>query len=193
VRIPPEAFAFYLALGAARSYQAVADHYGATKNGVLARALRDDWPKKLTAAEVKVVARAESKAVESLAVMHERHLAQIRAVQIVAVQTLQAHPTMATAMEAARAIQMMITTERLVRGEATERTEATTIGDLARMAYDEEQAALRAETSPTGLPAEDVERALAKRLPAADGEDQGQGNGQDQEREEHAPRVGLGG
>jgi integrase len=52
-RLPPEALAYYLNLGASRSYQAVADHFGVSKRTVTAAAARERWQAQLEQAERK--------------------------------------------------------------------------------------------------------------------------------------------
>lgn len=42
-RLPPEAFEFYVGLGAQRSYQAVAKHYGVSKRSVSKLATKERW------------------------------------------------------------------------------------------------------------------------------------------------------
>lgn len=57
-RIPPEAFRYYVELGADRSYQSVADHYGTSKATVVQAARRGRWQERLDelrAAELRAI------------------------------------------------------------------------------------------------------------------------------------------
>ena len=42
-RIPPDALEYYVSLGADRSYEKVADHYGVSKRAVTKLAVRQRW------------------------------------------------------------------------------------------------------------------------------------------------------
>ncbi len=48
-RIPPDAFDFYVGLGANRSYQLVADRFGVHKRTVTKCAVREEWKPKIPA------------------------------------------------------------------------------------------------------------------------------------------------
>ena len=49
-KLPDDCFAYYVSLGAERSYHAVARHYGVTKRTVARRAAEEDWQGKLKSA-----------------------------------------------------------------------------------------------------------------------------------------------
>lgn len=57
-RIPSDAFEAYFALGANRSYQALADKYGVTKKAITLMAKRERWQHRI--AELESKAREES-------------------------------------------------------------------------------------------------------------------------------------
>jgi hypothetical protein len=142
-KLPPdEAFTFYLSLGLDRSYQAVADHFGTSKSAVYEHAAKHQWTARIEAQERQAREKTDAAAVETREAMSQRHLKILRAITQKALTALQSMP-LASSMDAVRALHMVIANERLVRGEATERTEIRTIGELARLAYDEEQAAIR--------------------------------------------------
>ena len=46
-KLPPDTFAYYLDLGVGRSYQAVADNFGVTKQAVVKLAAREKWQERL--------------------------------------------------------------------------------------------------------------------------------------------------
>jgi len=120
-RLPQDAFAFYLALGRVRSYQAVADHFGVDKKTVTNRAVREDWQEKLLEHEKAERDRMEKKAAESIEAMNDRQLKLVSFIQAKAVEALKTL-SLDSAMDAVRALQIAIEKERLIRGEPTERS-----------------------------------------------------------------------
>lgn len=121
-RIPAEAaFEYYTKLGPKRSYRAVADRFGVSKQSVTKLARRNDWQGALEKVEKEAQDTAVQRARESLEAMNDRHLQMLRVVQRKALEALQAMP-LTTAMEATRALDMAIAKERLVRGEPSDRT-----------------------------------------------------------------------
>lgn len=121
-KLPPDAFAYYLGLGLDRSYQAVADKYGVCKRAVTSLAVREGWQQQIAKVEREARERTNTKAVETLEAMQDKHLKALQFVLGKAIETLRAEP-LETAMEAVRAIEMVIRQERLVRGEPTDRAE----------------------------------------------------------------------
>jgi hypothetical protein len=120
-KIAPDAFDFYVSLGPERSYRAVAEHYGVSKRAVVKRAAREGWAERLR--EVELVARAEAdrKLTETLADMHGRHRRLLRAMSSRVATALRDYP-LNNGMEAVRAAEVVIRLERLLAGDATERT-----------------------------------------------------------------------
>ncbi|TAH37729.1 MAG: hypothetical protein EYC70_07110 [Planctomycetota bacterium] len=121
-KIPSDAFAFYMSLGAERSYQAVAAQYGVSKQAVAKAAIREGWAQRIQEVERKARQRTDEKAVETIEEMTARHLKALRVLMGRALQTLQAMP-LGTAMEAARVIDIVIRQERVARGEPSDRQE----------------------------------------------------------------------
>jgi hypothetical protein len=121
-RLPSDAFAFYLSLGTARSYQGVADHFGVSKQTVTAHATRDKWQEQLIAIEAKAREANEKRAIETLEELNEHHMKIWKAVEKRALEGLRNFP-MATAMDSVRALDLATKNIRLIRGEPTERTE----------------------------------------------------------------------
>jgi len=133
-KIPPDAFEFYYGLGPGRSYQAVADHYDVTKRAVTAFAGRNGWTERLDAIEQEAREKSDKRIVESLDEMNERHLKLVRVIQGKALEALKAMP-IRSAVEADKAIDMTIRQERVIRGEASERT-AVSLEDVIRREHD---------------------------------------------------------
>ena len=124
-KIPPDALEYYVSLGPSRSYQAVAERYEVSKRAVTKRAAKENWQERMEELERKIQARREKKVVENRAVMDERHLKFLRAIQARALEALKSMP-LSTAMEAVRALDMAIKRERVVSGEPAECVEGDT-------------------------------------------------------------------
>jgi hypothetical protein len=123
-KIPPEAFSFYVGLGHERSYQAVADHFGISKRAVTDLAGRESWTARLEKIEMEAREKSDEKLAESVAETRTRHVKMIRAMQARALSALKQYP-LTSGMDAIRAAEMTIKLERLVLGEASERTEVS--------------------------------------------------------------------
>jgi hypothetical protein len=121
-RLPGEAFQHYLSLGAQRSYQAVADHFGVSKQAVTARATRERWQQRLAEIEAKARESGERRAIETLEELNERSLKMWMAVEKRALEALRTFQ-MSSAMDAVRSLDIAGKNIRLIRGEPTERTE----------------------------------------------------------------------
>ena len=133
-RIAPDAFDYYVSLGPERSYRAVAERYGVSKRAVVKRAAREGWAERLR--EIELVARAEAdrKLTETLADMHGRHRRLLRAMSSRVATALRDYP-LNNGMEAVRAAEVVIRLERLLAGDATERT-AVSVEQLTRTEID---------------------------------------------------------
>ena len=115
-KLPLDAYEYYYSLGPARSYQAVAAHYGVTKRAVVKRALAEHWQGKIVERDTRVRDHVAKRTEESLEEMMERHLRQVKAIQARALEALRSMP-LNTAMEACRALGQAMTEERKIRGE----------------------------------------------------------------------------
>ena len=129
-RIPANAFEIYFALGPGRSYQAVADRLGVSKQAVLKRALRERWQERISELEERARAESAERAVEEIKEMNERHLKVLRAIQAKALETLK-DKSLRSGIDAVRALDMAIRQERVIRGEPSDRTE-TSVEDVTR-------------------------------------------------------------
>ena len=133
-KLPPAAFEFYFSLGPGRSYGAVARHYTVSKRAVVNLARREDWPAQLNEISLKARDRTAERLEDTLAEMNDRHLKILRVLQGKALETLRSVP-LKTAMDAARAVDMTIRQERLIRGEPSERTEVS-VAETVRREYE---------------------------------------------------------
>ena len=118
--LPQEAFSFYLSLGPARSYQAVATEFGTSKRTVLRRAKQEEWQPRIRKIESEARLRVDKKAVDSIEEVSERHLKILRAIQSKALQALQTME-ITSAMDAVRALDLTVKAERIVRGDPSDR------------------------------------------------------------------------
>ncbi|MHC4222931.1 MAG: hypothetical protein ACYSX0_13695 [Planctomycetota bacterium] len=132
-KLGPDAFEYYLSLGAERSYQAVAEKFGVSKRAVTSLAVRKRWQERLAELEEKARRGAEQKTLETLEAMNVRHLKALRVIQAKALQALK-EMSLSSAMEAVRALDLAIRQERTVRGEPSERA-ALSIEDVVRREY----------------------------------------------------------
>ncbi len=123
-KLPTSAFEFYVALGPGRSYQRVAEQFGVSKRTVTKHAVQENWATRLLEAEAEARGRSETKAVETLEAMNERHLKVARALQAKAVKALQELP-LDSARDILKALELGLRQERLVRGEPTDRNALT--------------------------------------------------------------------
>ena len=129
-RIPDDAFEYYVGLGPGRSYQAVADKYDVTKRAVTKHATQKEWSRRLESLEREAQEKSDKKLGESLEEIRERHLRTLRAMHARALTALKQYP-LTSGMEAMRAAEMAIKLERLVVGEASERS-AVSVEEVTR-------------------------------------------------------------
>ena len=133
-RVPPDAFATYLAMGEKRSYAALATQLGVSKAAVASRAARENWAAKLVEAEKNSSQRSEVRAMETLEEMSARHIKIVRAIQARALEALKSMP-ISTASAAVRALVESVKLECLLRGQPSERT-AVSIEETIRKEYE---------------------------------------------------------
>ena len=133
-RLPAEAYEHYLELGANRSYQAVADHFGVSKVCVTNRAKKEGWQDRLRELERESRQRSERKAVDELDAVRERQLKAARFLQARAIEALKQLPA-EKAVRAASALSIGWKHELLLLGEPTERQ--ATMEELIKREYSE--------------------------------------------------------
>ena len=120
-RLPADAFGFYVALGSARSYQAVADHFEVHKRTVVRTADRENWNERLEAIEKEARASADKQLAKDLGDAYLRHRKILAAMASRAARALQEFP-LTSGMEGMRGAALVIKLERVLMGEPTERT-----------------------------------------------------------------------
>ena len=133
-KIPPEAFEYYVSLGLQRSYQAVADRYGASKRAVTKRAAAEKWAERLIKIERTARERIDSRMTETLEAVNARHLQTLRAIQAKALNTLQVM-SLDSCMDAVRALDTAIRQERVILGEPGDRN-AISVEDIIKREYE---------------------------------------------------------
>lgn len=131
-RLPAEALAYYLAQGQARSYQAVADHFGVSKRTVTATAARERWQAQLDAAEAKSREQIGQRYAETLEQANERHVKLGRFLQSQGISALKSVASMSSA-DGIRAIKTGVEIERQGLGEPADPTQD--IEEIIRREY----------------------------------------------------------
>ena len=124
IKIPDSAFDFYVALDPTRRYEQVAAHFDASKRGIVKKAGAERWQERLAEIDRQVQDRNDNRLVNEIDDMRTRHLKTVRAMLGRAIKGLREFP-ITTGMDAIRAADMTIKLERLILGEASERTEVS--------------------------------------------------------------------
>jgi len=145
-RIPPDAFEQYVALGAARTYQALAERLAVSKRSVVRKAVAEDWQGRLAKIEAAGRDKLDEKLGETLAAVNTRHLRTLRLIQAKALQALHGM-ALDSAIDAIRALDLSIKHERLILGEPSERT-AVSVEEVIRREYERWMVHDGAETPP---------------------------------------------
>ncbi len=133
-KIPQDALLYYVALGPSRSYEQVAREYGVSKRAVVDHAVRENWQDRVAELERRARENLDTKAVDTLEEMSERHLKLIKLMQGKAVETLRNLP-LTKASEAVKTLEITMKQERLLHGEPSERT-AVSIEDTIKREYE---------------------------------------------------------
>jgi hypothetical protein len=120
-KLPLESFDFYVALGPARSYEKVAEHYTATKRTVTRHAKKEHWTERLAEVERKAREESDKNAVAVLQEMQERHLKIAKALQGKALEALRSMQ-LDRGADVIRALEVGVKQERLIHGEPGERS-----------------------------------------------------------------------
>ena len=184
-KLPPEAFAYYVALGPGRSYEAVATKFGCTKRGIADCAKRERWQERIVELEQRGREKVDEQAIESIAEMNDRHLKIARYLQSKGLEGLQGgqRELMAPSTKTCTA---GIELERLIRGEPTERS-ASSVEAIIRREYDlcMVPVADKGAGKPDAEPAGDGDGAQSESESSDD--DEGDGEGEDEGEADDAP------
>ena len=132
-KLGEDAFAFYAGLGMSRSYELVAQQFKVSRRTVTKAAKRQHWPERVLDIDRQARVKLEQNAVETLESMNERHLGFAKYIQRKALDTLKSIP-LNSAMNAVRALSLAIETERLIRGEPTDRS-VMSVEDIVKREY----------------------------------------------------------
>jgi hypothetical protein len=121
-KLPADSFEAYVAMGPERSYQAIATKYHCSKQAVTKKAAKERWQERLDEIEAEARRNSDKRVVQTLRDLNEKQLKLWQLVESRALQALRDH-TLASAMDAAKALDLATKNIRLILGEATERTE----------------------------------------------------------------------
>ena len=133
-KIHDDAFAFWVLLGEDRTYAQVAAKYGVSQRAVVKAAARERWAERLAEVEKAAREQADKKLAEGRAEMLVRHRRMLQAMAARAIKAISEYP-LTSGMEGMRAAETVIKLERLVAGEASERTEHT-VASVTRQEID---------------------------------------------------------
>ena len=103
------------------SYEVIAKHYDVNKRSVTRCAAREKWSERISKIEQEARDLSDKRLAETLGDMRARHLATLKAMHARALFALKQYP-LSSGMEAMKAAEMVIKLERLVAGEASDRT-----------------------------------------------------------------------
>jgi hypothetical protein len=135
-KIPEDAFAFYVAMGPERSYDAVARKYSVSKRAVVKHAGRAKWVERLAAIEVETRRLTDQKLADELHSINMQHGKLLKAMASRVASGL-ANFQLNSAMEAMRGAEIVIKLQRLIAGAPSENTalsiERVTRDELARL------------------------------------------------------------
>ena len=123
-RLPPDAYSYYVELGAERSYEAVAKQFGVSKVTVVNHAAKERWQERLREAEEKAREEANKRAVDTLQAVKDRQLQEARILERRALEALKTLPP-EKASKAAAMLNIAWKHELFLLGEPSERTELT--------------------------------------------------------------------
>ena len=159
-----DAVGYYLNLGPARSYDAVALHFKVSKRTVTSTAAREHWQTKLKEYDRKAREQIGERYVQSIAEANERHVKLGKFLQSIGITAIQSTPVVG-AGAGLRAVKVGVEIERLGLGEATQRIE-TSEADAVRTAFaqcmvgnDDEDVDAPADDEPAEAPEADDEDA----------------------------------
>jgi hypothetical protein len=121
-RIPRDAFEVYVSLGPTRSYQALAERFGVDKRSIVRHAAKERWAERFEKIQAEAQAAIDKKLAEGLQEMQERHTKLLRGMATRVAQAIKEYP-LTSCMDAIRAGEILIKMERIIAGQASERTE----------------------------------------------------------------------
>jgi len=135
VKIPDDAFETYVAMGAGRSYQALAEKLKVDKRSIVRHAAKEKWTERLSKIQEKARAETDKKLVSDLQAVRERQLQQARFLQGYALKALKDLPPEKALKAAASALSVGWRQEMLILGEPTDR-QATSVEEITKRELD---------------------------------------------------------
>lgn len=134
-KIPNDALLQYFSLGPSRSYQSLAERLGVSKRAIVTLATKERWQERVVEMEQKAKQGAEKRVGESLEDMVARHIKMLHVIAGKALETLKAMP-LDSAIEAVRALAIVIREERALRGDGKDGADLT-IEQIIRREYEQ--------------------------------------------------------
>ena len=150
-------FEFYVGLGPSRSYEAVAQRFAVDKRTVVRHAAKEQWAERLAKIHEETRAATDKKLADSLLEMQDRHTKLLRGMATRVAQAIKEYP-LTNCMDAVRAGEILIKMERIIAGQASERTELSveeiTKREIATLLIrnDEDEAPPPTQQDPEGDP-----------------------------------------
>jgi hypothetical protein len=131
-RIPAEeAFQYYLSLGPSRSYEQVAQQFGASLRGVTKCAGKHKWSARMAKIDRDAQERTEKEFAESKAETRERHLKVLKAIEMQGLAALQKFP-IDSGFAGVKAVEAAIKLQRVIMGEPSTQVGVTVMENTKR-------------------------------------------------------------
>ena len=151
-KLPADAFAQYVGMGAARTYEGLAGRLGVSKRTIVRHATKEQWQERLTRMTAEARERTDAKLTETLAAVDERHLRTVRAVQARGLEALKTTP-LTSAAAAARVVDSAVKLERAILGRtgSEESSAGQTLAELIEASYGPSPAPPEPDVLPVAL------------------------------------------
>jgi len=134
VKVPDDAFERYVALGAERSYQLLAEKLGVEKRTIVRAAARERWAERLSKIQEEARAATDKKLVGELQAVREQQLREVRFLRAEALKAMKGLSP-EKAIKIASALAIAWKHELLLLGEPTER-HASTVEEVTKRELD---------------------------------------------------------
>lgn len=130
MRIPDDAFEIYVAMGAGRSYQALAEKLKVDKRSIVRYATKEKWAERFTKIQEEARAATDKKLVADLQAVREQQLREVRFLRSEALKAMKGLSP-EKAIKVAAALNIAWKHELLLLGEPTDR-QASTVEEVTK-------------------------------------------------------------